>query len=261
MTELEKGLTRFVEKDVNGRYHFNGQFRNGEEMEEAINQTGEYDAKDAKEVADLFSKIFDHHSFTGRSGTFYKYEGLGCIYWHMVSKLLLSAQENYLETNDFELGSYYEAIKAGIGLEKSPVEYGAFPTDAYSHTPGFAGVQQPGMTGQVKEDFITRMKELGAYVLNGQLHFEPVLLSKDEFLKEATAWELPSETITLEEGSLGFTFCSVPVVYILSDEAKIVATVNGAEEVTLGNVLEKELSQSIFNRENTVTRLTVYLNY
>ena len=35
----------------------------------------------------------DHTRFTGRSGTFYGYEGLGCIYWHMVSKLLLATQE------------------------------------------------------------------------------------------------------------------------------------------------------------------------
>ena len=35
----------------------------------------------------LYEEVFDHQSFTGRSGTFYKYEGLGCIYWHMVSKL------------------------------------------------------------------------------------------------------------------------------------------------------------------------------
>ncbi len=38
--------------------------------------------------------------------------------------------------------------------------YGAIPTDPYSHTPGFAGAQQPGMTGPVKED-ICRLGELG----------------------------------------------------------------------------------------------------
>ena len=34
-------------------------------------------------------------SFTGRSGAFYKYEGLGSIYWHMVSKLLVAVQETW----------------------------------------------------------------------------------------------------------------------------------------------------------------------
>ena len=47
---------------------------------------------------------------------------------------------------------HYFEILAGIGAHKSPELYGAFPTDPYSHTPGGKGAQQPGMTGQVKED-------------------------------------------------------------------------------------------------------------
>ena len=35
---------------------------------------------------------------------------------------------------------------------KTPEEYGAFPFDAYSHTPYNSGAKQPGMTGQVKEE-------------------------------------------------------------------------------------------------------------
>ena len=46
-------------------------------------------------ILDLFETVFDHGSFTGRSGTFFAFEGLGSIYWHMVSKLLLAAQESY----------------------------------------------------------------------------------------------------------------------------------------------------------------------
>ena len=45
--------------------------------------------------------------------------------------------------------------------------YGAFPTDPYSHTPAGKGAQQPGMTGQVKEDVISRFGELGVEVKNG----------------------------------------------------------------------------------------------
>ena len=44
-------------------------------------------------LLELYERVFDHQSFTGRSGSFFKYEGLGCIYWHMVSKLLLAVQE------------------------------------------------------------------------------------------------------------------------------------------------------------------------
>jgi hypothetical protein len=46
-------------------------------------------------ILELFEETFNHRAFTGRSGTFFAYEGLGSIYWHMVSKLLLAAQECY----------------------------------------------------------------------------------------------------------------------------------------------------------------------
>ena len=52
----------------------------------------------------------------------------------------------------------------GIGAHKSPVNYGAFPSDPYSHTPAGKGAQQPGMTGQVKEDILSRFGELGLRV-------------------------------------------------------------------------------------------------
>ena len=87
--------------------------------------------KEKELVLETYEEIFDHQSFTGRSGTFYGYEGLGSIYWHMVSKLLLAAQECYYlaleEKADPEitgrLKDHYYEIKAGIGLYKSPKLY------------------------------------------------------------------------------------------------------------------------------------------
>ena len=93
------------------------------------------------------------------------FEGLGCIYWHMVSKLLLVTGEIAGQAGEENpslcaaLLAHYDAIKAGIGAHKSPEEYGAFPTDPYSHTTGFSGVQQPGMTGLVKEELLSRLEE------------------------------------------------------------------------------------------------------
>ncbi len=121
----------------------------------------------------IYESVFNHKSFTGRSGTFYKYEGLGSIYWHMVSKLLLAVQETYQKAESenadpsklSELKEFYYDIKEGIGVDKNPNDYGAFPTDPYSHTPSFSGVQQPGMTGQVKEDIISRFGELGVTIM------------------------------------------------------------------------------------------------
>ncbi|MDX8365241.1 hypothetical protein [Cytobacillus sp. IB215665] len=276
-SELNQNHTRFIEKDVNGKYHFNGQFRNGEEIREALKVTKEYKDEDIKIVEEIFSNLFDHHAFTGRSGTFYKYEGLGSIYWHMVSKLVLATQENFndiycqqgMNEETKALMNEYEAIKAGIGLEKSPEHYGAFPTDAYSHTPSFAGVQQPGMTGQVKEDFISRIGELGVKVEEGCIRFKPELLTKSEFLKEMKTWSLPrnsnameTETIQLDENSLGFTFCAVPVIYYLEGNKKIIVCYKDGTESIFEDVdaLDLVTSQSIFSRDGKIDKIKVYID-
>jgi hypothetical protein len=72
-------------------------------------------------------RTFRHNEFTGRANTFYKYEGLGSIYWHMVSKLLLAVQEVYFnaEKNSAKkkelnkLKDFYYDIKSGIGVGKN----------------------------------------------------------------------------------------------------------------------------------------------
>ena len=130
-----------LRRDMDGLYHFAPRFRNAQDL------TGK--------MAQLYEQTFRHHFFTGRSGSFFKYEGLGCIYWHMVSKLRLAVLENLLVApNNKQLRNHYQEIVMGIGAHKSPDVYGAFPFDAYSHTPAMLGAQQPGMTGQVKEDII-----------------------------------------------------------------------------------------------------------
>ena len=150
-----------------------------------------------KDVEAIYEGIFNHKAFTGRSGTFFGYEGLGSIYWHMVSKLRLAAfevtkaavQDNESPEVVGRLFDHYFEINAGIGAHKSPELYGAFPTDPYSHTPGGKGAQQPGMTGQVKEDLLCRFGELGVRVSEGQLHFDRALLNPEEFLSEPTNFD------------------------------------------------------------------------
>ncbi|MCX6268774.1 MAG: hypothetical protein NTW16_15720, partial [Bacteroidetes bacterium] len=184
-----------LSRDDLGNFHFNGAFRNADVLRKALNHLdpalyAQLVEEEQDNILALYEELFDHHSFTGRSGTFYGYEGLGSIYWHMVSKLLLAVQECYFKgvydgADSIVVGKikdhYYE-IKAGIGLNKSPDLYGAFPTDAYSHTPGNAGAQQPGMTGQVKEDYLSRMRELGIHIQNGQIVFQFSLFNPDELL-------------------------------------------------------------------------------
>ncbi len=176
-------------KDVNGIFHFHGDFRNAGLLKQALKScrkaTRTLVEKERELILEIYEKVFDHQSFTGRSGTFYGYEGLGSIYWHMVSKLLLAVCETYfraVERGQYpevlgKLAAHYYEIRAGIGLNKAPEVYGAFPTDPYSHTPRNRGAQQPGMTGQVKEDIIARWGELGIRGQGG-LHSLPSCIAQ-----------------------------------------------------------------------------------
>jgi hypothetical protein len=192
----------------------------------------------------------------------------------MVSKLLLAAQESYFKGVDDrtdpvvvgKLEDHYYEIKAGIGLNKSPELYGAFPTDAYSHTPGNAGVQQPGMTGLVKEDFISRMRELGVHIHQGQIVFQSSLLNPNELLDQGRVYEYfdlngAEQQIALQKGQLGFTFCQVPVIYSTSNEDKIsIALSNGERILITGHVIGNEMSTRIFQRTGAITRIDVWFS-
>ena len=275
---IAEGNKKIVEQDIQGGLHFNGSFTNAKDLERVLDslQDGEYKElaeKERKLLLDIFEKVFNHKAFTGRSGTFFSYEGLGSIYWHMVSKLFLAAQECCLKAIDEKadpvvvgklLDHYYE-IQAGIGVHKSPELYGAFPTDPYSHTPQHRGAQQPGMTGQVKEDILSRFGELGVFVKDAQLCFDPCLLRKEEFLTEAAPFEyVPvnggKEQIALKQGQLGFTFCSVPVIYSASNQEKVtVFYADGNTEELSGKCLTRDASKLVFKRNGKIDRLEVTL--
>jgi len=272
---VKDGNNQIVVKDIDDKYHFNGLFHNASCLiSELENLPPEY-IKLAKEETDIileiFECVFDHKSFTGRSGTFYGYEGLGSIYWHMVSKLLLASVEVTQRSIDNNsnpktigrLFDHYFEINEGIGVNKSPELYGAFPTDPYSHTPRGRGVQQPGMTGQVKEDVISRFHELGFYVSDGKITFEPTVLRKSEFIDEEKSFKfvnLDNEItyMDLNANSLAFTVCQVPIIYNLSDkeDIKIIAN-DGGEEIIDGHQLNFEHSQNIFNRTNFIKAVHV----
>ena len=275
---LKDGNSQIVEKDCLGNYHFNGNFNNANSLKLALSNLPQekYHAlieKDTNLLLEAFEDVFDHKSFTGRSGTFFGYEGLGSIYWHMVSKLLLAVQEvsmKAINENESEviigklLDHYYE-INEGIGAHKSPELYGAFPTDPYSHTPGGKGAQQPGMTGQVKEDILSRFGELGVFVNDGELQFNPRLLRNREFLNSVEVFKYTDVTnqvkeIELEKGSLCFTYCQIPIVYKLSTDNQIKVVFNNGETLKIESLnLNKEQSQQIFSRTGKIEKLIVSL--
>ncbi len=262
-----------VLKDRNGVYHFNGMFNNVNSLNDALDQLpSKYDAlvsKDRALLSSIFEEVFDHKSFTGRSGTFFGYEGLGSIYWHMVSKLLLAAYENTnaaLKTDDEiligRMYDHYFEILAGIGAHKSPKLYGAFPTDPYSHTPGGKGAQQPGMTGQVKEDLISRFGELGVSVKEGKLTFAPKILRSEEFLRNQGVFEYVNienevDSVKVPKGGLAFTYCQVPVIYERSDKPQIVVHTQSEAHTIEGDTLSSELTSALFQRTNDIKKIAV----
>ncbi len=274
---LERGDTRIVARDIDGGVHFNPAFRNATYLGEALTALGEGDygslvADDRAGVLDIYENVFEHASFTGRSGTFYKYEGLGSIYWHMVSKLLLAvdeARQGAIRAGASavvveRLEQHYDQIRAGIGVHKSPAEYGAVPTDPYSHTPSFSGVQQPGMTGQVKEDLITRASEMGVVVEDGVVRFEPRIVRTEEFLDAPATLTYVGldgefEDVALEAGTMGFTLCQVPVVLHSGGTAGIVVTRGDETDRVEGLGLDQTQSAEIFQRTGRISRLDVSL--
>ncbi|MBC3757415.1 hypothetical protein H7U19_03290 [Hyunsoonleella sp. SJ7] len=275
---ITDGNRQIVEKDVNGGFHFNGNFNNANSLKDALsNLDDEYALlvnKDEAYLLQVFEDIFDHKSFTGRSGTFFGYEGLGSIYWHMVSKLLLAVQENCVSAingNEEDaiigrlLDHYYE-INAGIGVHKSPELYGAFPTDPYSHTPATKGAQQPGMTGQVKEDILSRFGELGVFVEDGQIAFKPSLLQKKEFLDTPKTFQYTDvnkqeQSIEIKEDTLCFTYCQVPIIYQLSENEGMRIVFNDGREIDADSLsLNADVSQSLFERKGEVKEIIVSVN-
>jgi hypothetical protein len=268
---VKESNTQVIEQDINGEFHFNANFKNASDLKHALNKL-DGPTSEKEEVLRIFEKVFNHKAFTGRSGTFFGYEGLGSIYWHMVSKLQLAVQECCLKAiqekeNDVlvsQLINHYYEISEGIGVHKPPTLYGAFPTDPYSHTPANKGAQQPGMTGQVKEDIISRFGELGVFVKDGQLSFNPCMLKKSEFLTKKQTFNyvnVQGKTIELplEEKSLCFTYCQVPVVYKLANENALeIVSSNGLS--TLENLnLDTTLSQKVFGRTGDITRIVVQI--
>ena len=200
------------------------------------------------------------------------YEGLGCTYWHMVAKLLVAVQENLVAAEAVgaretaALADHYYDIRAGLGFNKSPALYGAFPTDPYSHTPGHAGAQQPGMTGQVKEEILTRLGELGVQIADGKLAFRPSFLRAEEFTTAPAVFRFTrpdgsEATRVVPSGALGFTVCGTPIVYRLTpaDPCIRIHDARGRLRLLPGSILDAASSAAVFARQGEIALLQVEL--
>ena len=260
-------------RDVNGDYHFNGHLRNIQDVNralDALRQLPQYKAlvqTDASKIQALYEETFHHAEFTGRSGSFFAYEGLGSVYWHMAAKLLLAVQEMIWRAPDEAtmnaLMEQYRAIARGLGITEAPKNIGAFPTDPYSHTPKGRGPKQPGMTGAVKEEILTRQHELGWTIANGQIEFDFRLLDSQEFLANPALyayWDVndaPQE-LDLRAGQLAYSICQVPVILERGSARAIhVHFADGTVRHLDGYVLDDACSRNIFQRDGLIHHLVV----
>ena len=275
---VKLGDTRLVEADAQGGLHFAGGLHNANDVQAQLDELkkgslGALATAEEQLILAAFEEVFNHVAFTGRSGTFYGYEGLGSIYWHMVSKLLLAVQENIYQAVDQhadavvlgKLTEHYYEIRAGIGINKTPKLYGAFPTDAYSHTPGNAGAQQPGLTGQVKEDVLNRWAVLGVQVRNGRIEINPVILHRNELLQKEESFTYAAVDGQLHKriinaNQMAFTYCGTLFTYTWADQASVRIELSNGEIVESNDlVVSEELSAEIFSRSGKVKE--VHLQY
>ncbi|MCX7655944.1 MAG: hypothetical protein N2Z76_05425 [Treponemataceae bacterium] len=258
---IEHQDRRIFSIDIKGIGHFHPSFRNSSYLEKALHQLLETKAyertlieQSQHAILSLYEKTFNHRTFTGRSGTFYAYEGLGSIYWHMVSKLLLAVQEQALRAQtppirQALIEAYYD-VRKGLGFNKTPAHYGAFPIDPYSHTPAGQGAKQPGMTGQVKEEILTRWGELGLCYREGLLFIHPQLLRHQEF-------DVYNQ--------LQFSFCGVPFTYELhtTERTLRVSTATGTYERSIEDVshchLNHEESRALMQRDGSIQYIHIIL--
>mgnify|MGYP005987272359 FL=1 len=267
-------------QDSDGIYRFNAEITNADELQARIDIVasiyGDISENDQQALLALYEQVFNHQEFTGRSGGMFGFEGLGCIYWHMVAKLLLAVEESFFTALDNKedkatcnhLGQLYYKVRQGLGFNKTPSEYGAFPVDPYSHTTKHSGAQQPGMTGQVKEEVLARFGELGVRVSDGQVSFQTDLLRACEFVAKSAPFKYLDiddnwQEVNVPASGLGFTWCQVPIIYQLNNKAEpsITITFDDGTEKTLAQLaLPAQESMDIFARNGRIRQITLVLN-
>ncbi|MBA6363109.1 hypothetical protein H4J42_05090, partial [Colwellia sp. BRX8-8] len=277
---LKQADERVILQDIDGQYRFNADITNSNVLQDKLTELSqEYPqalTTDKTAIFDLYEQTFNHQAFTGRSGGMFGFEGLGCIYWHMVSKLMLAVEENFFNCVDQgesdevrrQIASLYYRVRDGIGFNKTPLEYGAFPMDPYSHTPKHSGAQQPGMTGQVKEEILSRFGELGLRVNAGVVSFEPSLLQSCEFIQQAKPFRYLDvnknwQEITVPAMGLAFTWCQVPIVYQLNDEVEpslMVTYKDGKQHTFSALSLPAKESTELFLRSGQIQQLTLTIS-
>ena len=121
------------------------------------------------------------------------------------------------------------------------------------------------MTGQVKEEILCRYGELGIRVANGAVHFDPSLLRQREFIAEPRVFcylDVDSnwQDLTVPAQALAFTWCQVPILYTLGEEASLTVVASDGSEQTRTNLdLSAAESAELFQRSGQIRQLNLTL--
>ena len=95
------------------------------------------------------------------------------------------------------------------------------------------------MTGQVKEEILTRWGELGVHIAEGIASFTPTLLRSSEFF---------------DDGTLCFTWCGTPIIYHRAEKPGICVNKTETRE---GTSLTAQETNMLFARNGGIAQIDV----
>ncbi|MDH3409909.1 MAG: hypothetical protein OEN51_11150, partial [Gammaproteobacteria bacterium] len=125
---------------------------------------------------------------------------------------------------------------------------------------------QPGMTGQVKEEVLSRFGELGVRVSGGAVRFQPDLLRAREFISDPRPFRYLDvdgdwQNLSVPAAGLAFTWCQVPIVYRLDAVPSLVVThADGEQQVFEKLELPAEESAELFQRSGRIRQIAVTIS-
>ncbi len=248
LANIKEEIEGITVKDSQGNFHFHHDIVTSEILKERGNALALPEAK-MKELLAEYELAFAHNAFTGRSQVMYKFEGIGCVYWHQNAKLALAVLETVQRTREkgedaTEIYMAYKQLMSGFIYRKTPEECNAIPVEPYSHTSFSGQSEQAGMTGQVKESVIMRRIEMGIVVKSGEIHFDKWFIPEGEFD---------------QNGICHSSLYSIPVTYqkdaSVADSIKITFA-DGKEETIASHVIPADLSEQIFFRSTKLKKIT-----
>ena len=224
-------------------------------------------------VLDLFEEVFQHKSYTGRSGCHVRVRRPRL---HLLAHGRQAAAgrsgnrsagraRRPARGRPGRSGRMYFRIRAGLGYEKTVAEYGAFPTDPYSHTPPggrsqAAGHDRPGERGNPHPVRRTRR----ARATMALVGFRPVLLRR-----VSSWWKAKNSGILMWTARIVrmVSFRGQPGLHLLPGagdlrnrrgERWIKIDFHGRTIAEIaGDMLDAELSGKLFARSGRIERIQV----